>query len=100
MYERCEAVTLKHVENRGERGRWPDSDQLNHIHSEVSEAYDVRRRPERYMDKPDAYFEELSDVILSTITLFNLNKVSADDFEEFIFDCIRKTEKRVGIEVE
>ena len=83
---------------------WSVYEQLNHTHSEVSEAYDVLRRPENYLtadyteeDMKIKFCEELWDVVFSALTNAHVGGVSDYDLKRSFFSTLEKIEKRVGI---
>lgn len=95
LVERCRKVTEKHIEKN--RGPWTLSEQINLIHSEASEIYDVERRPKKYKVPELAFRVETCDVILAAITLLQLKGYPTDVIVESLNFTLKKVEKRVGI---
>ncbi len=96
LIERCNEVTKRHIHKHGEVP-WPLTDQLCLIHSEVSEAFDVLRRPKKYQSPELSINVEIIDVILSAITFLQIQGKPTDVILEEFNRGLKKIEKRVGI---
>jgi len=95
LIERCNKVTKRHIQNHG--GKWPLTDQLCLIHSEVSEVFDVLRRPKKYKSPELQINVEVIDILLSAITFLQIQGKPTDVILEEFNRGLKKIEKRVGI---
>lgn len=92
LYNRSQKITTKYIEKNG---IWDSGRQLAHIHSEVSEAFDVLRRPQKYENPIESFVEESCDIILATLTSLNLHDIPPDVFEYIMEKTLKKAEDRI-----
>lgn len=88
---------LKHRRRTGKKP-WPITDQLCHMHSEVTEVYEAYRSCEglehRLWMMKRHFLEELSDCIYSAFTTAHLLKFTDEEILEGLIATLRKIQGR------
>lgn len=82
-------------------GRWSIGEQLAHIHSEVSEVFDVNRnKNNKYGEKgsiewKENLLDEIADIHLATLTLQDMYGITPEQINNAIDLKLDKLQKRV-----
>lgn len=87
--KRCRIITRTFQQNQG---KWATDFQLLHIYEEIAEVNQAFRRGDI-----DSIKEELCDVILSTITMFDLLNLPYEEVLQSMEQTLRKVERRSGL---
>ena len=89
----CRKVTLGHIRRRPTQTIWPVSEQLAHVHSEVSEVYQAMRHGEgRHRIR-----EEMTDVVYAGITLFHIAGFTDAEIMQSLAEVMWKISKRADV---
>lgn len=86
---RCQKVTDVYTKSYG---RWTLQEQIAHVHSEVSEVYQARKHHEGDIRE----LEEISDVILSGLTLFAIVGADEEAIMQALLDKLSVIEQRTA----
>jgi NTP pyrophosphatase (non-canonical NTP hydrolase) len=92
-------IRIENYKKNSDGKSWPVTDQIAHAHSELSEVFDVWRRPDRYPDPRESMLEEIVDTVFSALVITNLPEVNIQDDKilEAFEKTMQKIESRVGL---
>jgi len=96
ILRRARLITEYYV---NERGSWDLSWCLLHIHSEVSEVYEILRKRDSRTSIRNQLKEELGDVFLTIFETCHLANLSDEEIKELIMNALHKVEKRIALPV-
>ena len=93
ILKRARDVTNKHIIRN--KGVWGVGDQTSLVHSEVSEVFDVHRRPDKYENPEDSFILETCDIIFAALTLAHIRGYPDDAIVKALEKTLIKIEDRV-----
>ena len=101
--EKCRQVSLAHFAMRGGH-LWSIGNQLLHVHSEVTEFYELLRAWNKSElqklseeQKRRMALNEICDIIYSAITCTHIMKFSDDEILDGLLRTLKRIQKRVGV---
>lgn len=86
--KRCRAVTEYYEEKYG---TWTPKDQVLKMYEEIAEVQKTRNVKDT--------LEETCDVILASITMFDIMGIPFDKFQEVMEKTLQKVESRIGVKI-
>ena len=98
-------VRGRHITNQWEKicGRWSFGEQIAHIHSEVSEVFDVNRNKKNKYGETGSkewkthLLDEIADIHLSTLTLQDMYGITPLEINDAIELKLKELQARINL---